>query len=274
MWGAKMGDVPGIVVTGASGRMGQMLIRTIAASGKARLAGCIERSGHPWLGRDVGECMGGAPLGVTVSDDALAAFAKAQGVVDFTAPAATVDFAALAAQARLVHVIGTTGLEAAHLERIEAASRHAVIVRAGNMSLGVNLLVRMTQKIAAALDADWDVEVLEAHHRMKVDAPSGTALMLGRAAAEGRGVRLEDAMVSGRDGITGARERGSIGFSAIRGGDIVGEHDVIFAAEGERVILRHVATDRAIFARGALRAALWGQGQKPGQYDMMDVLGL
>lgn len=274
MWGAKMGDVPGIVVTGASGRMGQMLIRTIAASGKARLAGCIERSGHPWLGRDVGECMGGAPLGVTVSDDALAAFAKAQGVVDFTAPAATVDFAALAAQARLVHVIGTTGLEAAHLERIEAASRHAVIVRAGNMSLGVNLLVRMTQKIAAALDADWDVEVVEAHHRMKVDAPSGTALMLGRAAAEGRGVRLEDAMVSGRDGITGARERGSIGFSAIRGGDIVGEHDVIFAAEGERVILRHVATDRAIFARGALRAVLWGQGQKPGQYDMMDVLGL
>lgn len=274
MWGAKMGDVPGIVVTGASGRMGQMLIRTIAASGKARLAGCIERSGHPWLGRDVGECMGGAPLGVTVSDDALAAFAKAQGVVDFTAPAATVDFAALAAQARLVHVIGTTGLEAAHQERIDAASRHAVIVRAGNMSLGVNLLVRMTQKIAAALDADWDVEVVEAHHRMKVDAPSGTALMLGLAAAEGRGVRLEDAMVSGRDGNTGARERGSIGFSAIRGGDIVGEHDVIFAAEGERVILRHVATDRAIFARGALRAVLWGQGQKPGQYDMMDVLGL
>ncbi len=218
--------------------------------------------------------MGGAPLGVTVTDDALAVFARAQGVVDFTAPAATVEFAALAAQARLCHVIGTTGLEPAHLEKIEAASRHAVIVRAGNMSLGVNLLVRMTQKIAAALDEDWDVEVVEAHHRMKVDAPSGTALMLGRAAAEGRGVGLDDAMVSGRDGITGARARGSIGFSAIRGGDIVGEHDVIFAADGERVILRHVATDRAIFARGALRAVLWGQGQKPGQYDMMDVLGL
>ncbi len=269
-----MTDLPGIVVTGASGRMGQMLIRTIAGSGKARLAGCIERPGHAWLGRDVGECMGGAALGVTVTDDALAAFAKAQGVVDFTAPAATVEFAALAAQARLVHVIGTTGLEPAHLERIEAASRHAVIVRAGNMSLGVNLLVRMTQKIAAALDEDWDIEVVEAHHRMKVDAPSGTALMLGRAAAEGRGLRLEDAMVSGRDGITGARARGTIGFSAIRGGDIVGEHDVIFAADGERVTLRHVATDRAIFARGALRAALWGQGQKPGHYDMMDVLGL
>jgi 4-hydroxy-tetrahydrodipicolinate reductase len=142
------------------------------------------------------------------------------------------------------------------------------------MSLGVNLLVRLTQKVAAALDADWDVEIVEAHHRMKVDAPSGTALMLGQAAAEGRGVALEDAKVSGRDGITGARPKGAIGFSAIRGGDIVGEHDVIFAGEGERVILRHMATDRAIFARGALRAALWGQGQKPGQYDMMDVLGI
>jgi 4-hydroxy-tetrahydrodipicolinate reductase len=269
-----MGDLPGIVITGASGRMGQMLVRTITDSGKARLAACIEREGHPWIGRDIGECMGGAPLGVTVTDDALAAFATAQGVVDFTAPAATVEFAALAAQARIVHVVGTTGLEAEQLKKIEAASHHAVIVRAGNMSLGVNLLVRMTQKIAAALDEDWDVEVIEAHHRMKVDAPSGTALMLGRAAAEGRGVSLENAMVSGRDGITGARPKGTIGFAAIRGGDIVGEHDVVFAADGERVILRHVATDRAIFARGALRAVLWGQGQKPGQYDMMDVLGL
>jgi 4-hydroxy-tetrahydrodipicolinate reductase len=173
-----------------------------------------------------------------------------------------------------VHVIGTTGLEAAHLEKIAAAARHAVIVRAGNMSLGVNLLARLTQKVAAALDADWDVEIVEAHHRMKVDAPSGTALMLGAAAAAGRGVSLEEAKVSGRDGITGARERGTIGFSAIRGGDVVGEHDVIFAGEGERIVLRHLATDRAIFARGALRAAVWGQGQKPGEYDMMDVLGI
>ena len=269
-----MCDLPGIVVTGASGRMGRMLIQTIASSGKARLAACVERTGHPWIGRDVGECLGGAAMGVTVTDDALEAFSKAQGVVDFTAPDATVEFAALAAQARLVHVIGTTGLEPSHIARIEAAARHAVIVRAGNMSLGVNLLVRMTQKIAAALDADWDVEIVEAHHRMKVDAPSGTALMLGRAAAEGRGVSLDDAMVSGRDGIAGARARGTIGFSAVRGGDIVGEHDVIFAEDGERVILRHVATDRAIFARGALRAVLWGQGQKPGHYDMIDVLGL
>jgi 4-hydroxy-tetrahydrodipicolinate reductase len=269
-----MSDGPGLVVTGASGRMGQTLIQLATASDRLRLVGCVEREGHPWIGRDVGEAMGGAPLGVIVTEDALEAFSKAQAVVDFTAPDATVGFAALAAQARAVHVIGTTGLQPEHLAKIEAAARHAVIVRAGNMSLGVNLLVRLTEKVAKALDADWDIEVVEAHHRMKVDAPSGTALMLGAAAAAGRGVDLKEARVSGRDGITGARGRGTIGFSAIRGGDIVGEHDVIFAGEGERVILRHVATDRAIFARGALRAALWGQGQKPGQYDMMDVLGI
>ena len=269
-----MSDLPGIVITGVSGRMGQMLVRTITDSGKARLIAGVERAGHAWIGRDIGECMGGARLGALVTDDPLEAFARAQGVIDFTTPDATVGFAALAAQARAVHVIGTTGLDPAHLARLEAASHHAVIVRAGNMSLGVNLLTRLTQKIAAALDEDWDIEVVEAHHRMKVDAPSGTALMLGQAAAQGRGVTLDAAMVSGRDGITGARQRGQIGFSAIRGGDIVGEHDVIFAANGERVILRHIATDRAIFARGALRAVLWGQGRKPGQYDMMDVLGL
>ncbi len=269
-----MSELPGIVITGASGRMGQMLIRMVQASDKARLVACVERAGHAWVGRDVGEAMGGAALGVVVTDDPLEAFARAQAVVDFTSPAATVEFAALAAQARAVHVIGTTGLEAAHLARIEAAARHAVIVRAGNMSLGVNLLTRLTRKVAEALDADWDIEIVEAHHRMKVDAPSGTALMLGEAAAEGRGVALAEARVSGRDGITGARERGTIGFSAIRGGDIVGEHDVIFAADGERIVLRHIATDRTVFARGALRAAVWGQGRKPGQYDMMDVLGL
>lgn len=269
-----MENLPGIVITGASGRMGQMLVKTVVASGKARLVGCIERAGNPWLGRDVGEAMGGAALGVIITDDPLPAFAMAQAVIDFTSPAATVEFAALAAQARAVHVVGTTGLDAADHAKLDAAARHAVIMQAGNMSLGVNLLARLTQKVAAALDADWDIEVIEAHHRMKVDAPSGTALMLGQAAADGRGVTLEEAMVSGRDGITGARSRGTIGFSAIRGGDIVGEHDVLFAGEGERIILRHVATDRTIFARGALRAALWGQGQKPGRYDMMDVLGL
>ena len=269
-----MSDLPGIVITGASGRMGRMLIETVAASGKARLVGAVEREGHPWIGSDLGLAMGGPAMGVSVTDDPVEAFARAQAVIDFTSPAATAAFAELAAQARAVHVIGTTGLEPDHLERIGWAAHHAVIVRAGNMSLGVNLLVKLTQRIAAALDADWDIEVVEAHHRMKVDAPSGTALMLGEAAARGRGLDLDKARTAPRDGITGARARGSIGFSSIRGGDIVGEHDVIFAAEGERVILRHVATDRAIFARGALRAALWGQDRKPGQYDMIDVLGL
>ena len=172
-----MGDQPGLVVTGASGRMGQTLIRLVQASDKLRLVGCVERAGHPWIGRDVGEAMGGSPAGVKVTDDALEAFAKAQAVVDFTSPAATVEFAALAAQARAVHVIGTTGLEAEHLAKIAAAARHAPIIRAGNMSLGVNLLTRLTQKVAAALDADWDIEIVEAHHRMKVDAPSGLSLI-------------------------------------------------------------------------------------------------
>lgn len=270
-----MAELPGLVVTGASGRMGRTLVRLIAEAGdRARLAGAVERPGHPWVGRDVGEAMGGAPLGVAVTDDPLEAFARAQGVIDFTAPAATVGFAALAAQARAVHVIGTTGLGEEHLARIRAAARHAVVVRAGNMSLGVNLLTALARKVAEALGEEWDVEIVEAHHRMKVDAPSGTALMLGEAAAAGRGVALGDVADRGRDGLTGARARGHIGFASVRGGDIVGEHDVIFAGEGERVVLRHVATDRAIFARGALRAALWGQDRAPGEYSMLDVLGL
>ncbi|KJZ19226.1 4-hydroxy-tetrahydrodipicolinate reductase [Loktanella sp. S4079] len=269
-----MTDTPGIVITGGSGRMGQMLIKTVLASDKCRLVGVVDRAGHDWIGQDIGTAMGGQPIGVTVTDDALEAFAKAQAVIDFTSPAATVGFAELAAQARAVHVIGTTGLTDDDLAAIKAAARHAVVVRAGNMSLGVNLLVKLTQKVAAALDEDFDIEVIEAHHHHKVDAPSGTALMLGEAAAEGRGVNLNDVRDSGRDGITGARKRGDIGFTAIRGGDIVGEHDVMFAAPGERIVLRHLATDRAIFARGALKAALWGQDKGPGEYDMMDVLGL
>jgi 4-hydroxy-tetrahydrodipicolinate reductase len=254
--------------------MGQMLVRTILASDQARLVGAIERPGNPWIGRDLGEAMGGAPLGITVTDDAVQAIATAQAVIDFTSPAATVAFAELAAQARAVHVIGTTGLEPADLAKIKAAARHAPIIRAGNMSLGVNLLVGLTRKVAAALGEDWDIEVVEAHHNRKVDAPSGTALMLGEAAAEGRGQTLDALRTPAREGITGARETGTIGFAAIRGGDVVGEHDVIFATAGERVVLRHLATDRAIFARGALRAALWGQDKGPGEYDMADVLGL
>lgn len=271
-----MSDQPGIVVVGASGRMGQMVIQTILQSDKAHLAAVTENVGHDWIGRDIGACIGRSDLGLLVSDDPLAEFAKgtAKAVIDFTVPDATVAHAELAAQARLVHVIGTTGMGPGHLERLAAAARHAPVIRAGNMSLGVNLLVQLTKKVAAALDDDFDIEIIEAHHRHKVDAPSGTALMLGEAAAEGREIDLEAHADRGRDGITGARIKGNIGFSAIRGGDVVGEHDVIFAAMGERIVLRHLATDRRIFAHGALKAALWGQGQKPGEYDMMDVLGL
>jgi len=269
-----MTDLPCIVITGASGRMGQMLVKTVTDSDRVKLIGCLERADHDWIGRDIGEAMGGAALGVKVTDDPLEVFAKAQAIIDFTAPTATVAFAALAAQARAVHVIGTTGLSEHDLQSLTAAARHAVIVRAGNMSLGVNLLVQLTKKVAAALDDDYDIEVIEAHHNQKVDAPSGTALMLGEAAAEGRGVDLNAVADRGRDGITGVRKRGDIGFTAIRGGDIVGEHDVLFATTGERITLRHVATDRAVFARGALKAALWGQNKSPGEYDMLDVLGL
>ncbi|MFZ3581243.1 4-hydroxy-tetrahydrodipicolinate reductase [Loktanella sp. DJP18] len=269
-----MTDTPGIVITGASGRMGQMLVKAVAASERCHLVAALERAGHDWVGLDVGTAMGGAALGVTVTDDPVDAFARAQAVIDFTAPAATVAFAGLAAQARAVHVIGTTGLSQVDVDAIDRAAHHAVIVRAGNMSLGVNLLAQLTRKIAAALDEDFDIEIVEAHHRHKVDAPSGTALMLGAAAAEGRGVALADVRCAGRDGITGPRKRGDIGFTAIRGGDIVGEHDVIFAADGERITLRHVATDRSVFVRGAMKAALWGQDRAPGHYDMVDVLGL
>ena len=269
-----MSEMTQIVVTGASGRMGQMLIEMVNQSNRAVLCGALERPGHPWVGLDLGTAMGGAATGVLVSDDPQKTFASAQAVIDFTSPAASVAFATVAAQTRLVHVIGTTGLSKDDIDKINAAAQEAVVVRAGNMSLGVNLLVQLTKKVAAALDDDYDIEIIEAHHNQKVDAPSGTALMLGQAAAEGRCVHLADASDRGRDGITGTRQKGSIGFSAIRGGDIVGEHDVLFATAGERITLRHVATDRAVFARGAIKAALWGQDKSAGAYDMMDVLGL
>jgi 4-hydroxy-tetrahydrodipicolinate reductase len=269
-----MDERPGIVITGAAGRMGRMLTRLVAADARLRLVACLERPGHPWVGRDAGEAAGEARLGVPVTDDPLPAFAAARAVIDFTTPAASLAHADLAAQARAVHVIGTTGFETADLPRLAAAARHAVIVRSGNMSLGVNLLTGLVRRVAAVLGPDWDIEVVEAHHRMKVDAPSGTALMLGEAAAAGRGVALDAVADRGRDGITGARREGAIGFASIRGGDIVGEHDVIFAGPGERIVLRHVAADRAIFARGAIAAAVWGLDRKPGEYTMADVLGL
>lgn len=269
-----MGNEMRVTVVGASGRMGQQLIAAVQENSDTKLVGATERAGHEWVGKDLGTCLGGTAMGVTVSDDPLEVFARSDAVLDFTIPAATIAHAELAAQARAVHVIGTTGMSDDDLAKIKAAARHAVVVRAGNMSLGVNLLTELTRKVAAALDADFDIEVVETHHNQKIDAPSGTALMLGEAAADGRGVELKDVSDSGRDGITGARKKGDIGFVAIRGGDVVGEHDVIFAGAGERLILRHIATDRMLFARGAVKAALWGRDRKPGEYSMLDVLGL
>jgi 4-hydroxy-tetrahydrodipicolinate reductase len=263
-----------LVVVGAAGRMGQMLIKTIAESEDALLSGAIERPGSAALGRDAGEAAGLGQLGVAITDDPLSALLKADGVVDFTAPPATVEIAALAAQARIAHIIGTTGMTANDLAKIEAAARHAIIVRSGNMSLGVNLLAGLVQKVARTLGTDWDVEILEMHHRLKVDAPSGTALLLGEAAAKGRDIALAEHSVRVRDGHTGPRKAGDIGFATLRGGTVVGDHSVIFAGPGERIELTHRAEDRGIFARGALRAALWARGRKPGLYSMFDVLGL
>jgi len=262
-----------VAVTGCAGRMGQMLVRAVDEADGCHLVGATERTGHDWAGRDLGEAMGGAARGITVSD-APDAFDGVRAVLDFTTPAATVAHAALAAEAGLVHVIGTTGFAPEHLAELSAAARRATLVRAGNMSLGVNLLTVLTRQIAAALDEEFDVEIVEMHHNRKIDAPSGTALMFGEAAASGRGVSLSNAADRGRDGQTGARAKGAIGFAALRGGDVVGEHEVIFAGPGERITLRHIATDRMLFARGAVKAALWARDKTPGEYSMIDVLGL
>jgi 4-hydroxy-tetrahydrodipicolinate reductase len=264
----------GLVVVGAAGRMGRTLVRTVSATPGVVLVGAVERAGAPEIGEDAGALAGLKPNGVLLTDDPLAVFAKADGVLDFTVPAATIGFVELSAQARIVHVIGTTGLSADDEAKIKAASRHAVIVKSGNMSLGVNLLAALVKQAAKALGDEFDVEVLEMHHRHKVDAPSGTALLLGRAAAEGRGIDLAARSVRVRDGVTGARKAGDIGFATLRGGSVVGEHSVLFAGEGEIIEFTHKASDRSLFARGAVKAALWGRGQKPGLYAMTDVLGL
>ena len=270
-----MQDAMKLVVVGAGGRMGQTLARVIHATEGVVLHAAVERQGSNLIGRDAGEIAGLGTIGVAITDDPLAAFLNADGVIDFTSPQASTEFAGLAAQARIVHVIGTTGCLPEHEAKIEAASRHARIVKSGNLSLGVNLLSVLVQQAARALDAaGWDIEVLEMHHKHKVDAPSGTALLLGEAAARGRGVDLATHSVRVRDGHTGARETGSIGFATLRGGSVVGEHSIILAGEGELVTLSHSAGDRSIFARGAVKAALWARDQKPGFYSMLDVLGL
>ena len=263
-----------LVVAGAGGRMGRTLVKAIADHKDLTLSGALEDARSPLIGWDAGTLAGLGENRVKLSGDPAALMATADGIIDFTIPAATTALAALAATSRKVHIIGTTGLAAEDEEAIKAAAKSAVIVKSGNMSLGVNLLAALTKRVAKTLDKSFDIEILEMHHNQKVDAPSGTALLLGHAAAEGRRIDLAKNSVRSRDGHTGARKAGDIGFATLRGGSVVGEHSVIFAGPAERIELVHRAEDRMIFASGALHAALWARNQKPGLYSMMDVLGL
>ncbi len=263
-----------LVIAGAGGRMGRTLIHAVAQTKGLTLAGAVDAPDSAVIGRDAGELAGLGRNGIQVVSDVAPLLKDADGLIEFTIPAATLAFAELTAAAGIVHVIGTTGHSAEEEAVIAAAARRAIIVKSGNMSLGVNLLAALVKRVAATLDDAYDIEIVEMHHNKKIDAPSGTALMLGRAAAAGRGIDLSDRSARGRDGITGARRIGDIGFAALRGGTVVGEHTVIFAGPAERVELTHRVEDRLIFARGALHAALWARGKAPGLYTMADVLGL
>jgi 4-hydroxy-tetrahydrodipicolinate reductase len=263
-----------LIVAGAGGRMGRTLVKAISETPGLMLAGATEGEGSPLLGQDSGVLAGIPPNRVVVTSDVRSLTLAADGILDFTVPAASLRLAALAAETRLVHIIGTTGMSAEDDAKIAEAAKKTAIMKSGNMSLGVNLLAVLTKKVAAALDEDFDIEILEMHHNRKIDAPSGTALLFGEAAAAGRKINLQQRSARGRDGHTGARAAGDIGFASLRGGTIAGEHQVIFAGPSERIELHHKAEDRMIFARGALKAAVWARGREPGLYSMLDVLGL
>jgi len=263
-----------IGVVGSAGRMGQSLVREIVEKEGVRLVAASERSAHPALGQDAGSLAGVGTLGVTITSDPEQVFEKADSVLEFSVPQATVVHAGFAAARGVGHVIGTTGLSVGEEEALQAAARQTPIFWAPNMSVGVNVLAALAEQAAAALNDDFDIEILEMHHKHKVDAPSGTALALGEAVAKGRGVKLEEVSQRARDGITGERRRGDIGYAVLRGGDVVGNHSVILAGENEKVELAHQATSRQIFAAGAVRAAIWLQKQPPGLYGMRDMLGL
>jgi 4-hydroxy-tetrahydrodipicolinate reductase len=263
-----------LVIAGAGGRMGRTLVRAIADTKGIVVAGAVEDARSPLIGQDSGVLAGLPANGIALTADAKPLLANADGLVEFTVPAATIAHAALTAAAGKVHVIGTTGLSADDEAKISQAAKRATIVKSGNMSLGVNLLAALVRQVAKTLDDSFDIEIVELHHNRKIDAPSGTALLLGQAAAEGRGIDLAQHSARGRDGHTGARQAGDIGFASLRGGTAAGEHTVMFAGPAERIELVHKAEDRMIFARGALRAAQWARGKKPGLYSMADVLGL
>jgi 4-hydroxy-tetrahydrodipicolinate reductase len=257
-----------VAIAGAGGKMGQANIRAVLLTPGLRLFSAFDRAATPLIGKDAGDA-----TGVLVTDDVSAALDGAEAILDFTAPANSVALAKLAATRGLVHIVGTTGCSVEDDAAIRAAgAAGARVVKDGNYSLGVNLLMGLVEQAARSLPG-WDIEILEMHHNKKVDAPSGTALKLGEAAAKGRNMTLSDHSVRSRDGHTGAREEGTIGFAALRGGNVIGEHRVILAGPAERIELTHIADNRALFADGAVRAALWAQHQKPGFYNMADVLG-
>jgi 4-hydroxy-tetrahydrodipicolinate reductase len=261
-----------VMITGASGRMGTMLLRAIADDEQATLAAATERADSPNMGQDAEVLAGVASHGVLLSDQM---HADVDVIIDFTAPAATLHHAAFAAAHGIPMVIGTTGFSAEQLSQLHTTLADTPVVMAANYSVGVNLALNLIQQAAQVLQAEgYDAEIFEAHHRHKVDAPSGTALAMGQALAAGRNVTLDDVAVYSREGITGARQQGSIGFSVVRGGNIVGEHQAMFISDEERVEIHHAASDRIVFAKGALRAAHWLTAQSKGWYDMQDVLGL
>jgi len=263
-----------LIVAGAGGRMGRTLVKAIAETPGLVLAGATEGEGSALLGQDSGVLAGLPPNRVVVTSEVRPLTLAADGIVDFTIPAASLRLAALAAETKLVHILGTTGMSAEDDAKVAEAAKKTAIMKSGNMSLGVNLLAVLTRQVAAALDEDFDIEIFEMHHNKKIDAPSGTALLFGEAAAAGRKISLKERSARGRDGHTGARRPGDIGFASLRGGTVAGEHQVIFAGPSERIELHHKAEDRMIFARGALKAAVWARGREPGLYSMLDVLGL
>jgi 4-hydroxy-tetrahydrodipicolinate reductase len=263
-----------IAISGAGGRMGRALVQALAATEGAELVAAIEHAGSSLLGQDAAVLAGLPASGITISADIEAAIGHCDAMIDFSTPSATVGNVARAAAHDIACVVGTTGLSPADESGLRDAAQRVPVVQAANYSVGMTLLADIVSRAAARLGDEFDIEIVEMHHRHKVDAPSGSALMLGRAAAQGRGVGLDEVSARGRDGITGARPKGAIGFAALRGGDVAGDHTVIFAGEAERLELTHRAGGRGIFAQGAIRAALWAIGKPAGLYSMRDVLGL
>jgi len=263
-----------VAILGAGGRMGRMLVQGVLGDGRFRLAGAVERVGHPWVGRDIGLAVGGGEVGVILESDLEKALEGVEVAVDFSDHRAVIAHAEGCGQKGVAWVLGTTGLTLEEQKAVRNAAIKIPVVWSANMSPGMNVLFRLVRQAAALLKEGYDIEIVEMHHRHKKDAPSGTALALGRAAAEGRGWALEKVAVHGRKGETGERSVEQIGFHALRGGDVAGDHTVVLAAEGERLELTHRASSREAFVRGALRAAVWVVGKPAGLYDMADVLGL